>query len=174
MILCTREIDRMRDRPENEWNIREGGFPVYYLFPNVIINVATNGIIVVRVYPDPKTVGRSISQISFYFDREVLGSEEADRQLAAFGLGARAVNGNDFALSEQAGRPRLGEGDARARRERARRAKGQEVGNEGEGLASATRAAADLRVRIPMVPGADSLNVAVACGIALHRIRSGR
>jgi tRNA G18 (ribose-2'-O)-methylase SpoU len=48
------------------------------------------------------------------------------------------------------------------------------VGNEGEGLAPATRAAADLRVRIPMVPGADSLNVAVACGIALHRIRSGR
>jgi tRNA G18 (ribose-2'-O)-methylase SpoU len=47
------------------------------------------------------------------------------------------------------------------------------VGNEGEGLTGATRAAADRRVRIPMAPGADSLNVAVACGIALHRIRSG-
>ena len=33
-----------------------------------------------------------------------------------------------------------------------------------------SRAAADLQVRIPMAPGADSLNVATACGIALHRL----
>jgi tRNA G18 (ribose-2'-O)-methylase SpoU len=47
------------------------------------------------------------------------------------------------------------------------------AGNEGEGLAPSTLEAADLAVRIPMAAGADSLNVAVACGIALHRIRSG-
>jgi tRNA G18 (ribose-2'-O)-methylase SpoU len=47
------------------------------------------------------------------------------------------------------------------------------VGNEGQGLSPSTLSAADLRVRIPMAPGADSLNAAVACGIALHRIRSG-
>ncbi|MGH7390558.1 MAG: TrmH family RNA methyltransferase [Candidatus Rokuibacteriota bacterium] len=42
------------------------------------------------------------------------------------------------------------------------------VGGEGEGLGEAARAAADLSVRIAMAPGADSLNVAVAAGIALH------
>jgi tRNA G18 (ribose-2'-O)-methylase SpoU len=44
------------------------------------------------------------------------------------------------------------------------------VGAEGVGLGARTREAADLRVRIPMAPGVDSLNVATACGIALHRL----
>jgi tRNA G18 (ribose-2'-O)-methylase SpoU len=43
------------------------------------------------------------------------------------------------------------------------------AGAEGQGLSDAWLAAADLRVRIPMAPGADSLNVATATGIALHR-----
>jgi len=44
------------------------------------------------------------------------------------------------------------------------------VGAEGPGLGAQSRAAAHLRVRIPMAPGVDSLNVATACGIALHRL----
>jgi tRNA G18 (ribose-2'-O)-methylase SpoU len=44
------------------------------------------------------------------------------------------------------------------------------VGAEGPGLGARTRETADLRVRIPMAPGVDSLNVATACGIALHRL----
>lgn len=42
------------------------------------------------------------------------------------------------------------------------------LGPEAGGLAPAVQAAADLRLRIPMAPGVDSLNVATACGIALH------
>jgi len=45
------------------------------------------------------------------------------------------------------------------------------LGAEGPGLSEATRAAADLAVRIPMA-GPYSLNVATAAGIALHRLRS--
>ncbi len=44
------------------------------------------------------------------------------------------------------------------------------VGAEGAGLSRQSWVASDLRVRIPMAPGADSLNVATACGIALHRL----
>jgi len=44
------------------------------------------------------------------------------------------------------------------------------VGAEGIGLGARTRETAALRVRIPMAPGVDSLNVATACGIALHRL----
>ena len=40
-------------------------------------------------------------------------------------------------------------------------------GSERPGLSAAARAAADRRVRIAMQPGVDSLNVAVAAGIAL-------
>jgi tRNA G18 (ribose-2'-O)-methylase SpoU len=42
------------------------------------------------------------------------------------------------------------------------------VGSEGDGLTAATMDAADVRVRIPISPSVDSLNVIVAAGIALH------
>ena len=44
------------------------------------------------------------------------------------------------------------------------------AGNEGAGLSPGLLARASVRVRIPMVGGADSLNVATAAAIALHRL----
>ena len=45
------------------------------------------------------------------------------------------------------------------------------VGAEGPGLSPAALAAADVRARIPIAPGVDSLNVTVAAAIALHALR---
>jgi len=45
------------------------------------------------------------------------------------------------------------------------------LGTEGAGLTPAVEAAADARVRIPISGRVDSLNVAVAAGIALYRLR---
>jgi tRNA G18 (ribose-2'-O)-methylase SpoU len=44
------------------------------------------------------------------------------------------------------------------------------IGAEGDGLSDASLALADARVRIAMAPGADSVNVATATGIALHAL----
>lgn len=44
------------------------------------------------------------------------------------------------------------------------------LGAEGPGLDESTMSAADIRLRIPMRPGVDSLNVAVAAAIAMHRL----
>ena len=45
------------------------------------------------------------------------------------------------------------------------------VGAEGPGLAEASLARADVRARIPLARGFDSLNVATASGVALHVAR---
>ncbi len=47
------------------------------------------------------------------------------------------------------------------------------LGAEGPGLSEAGLSGADRRVRIPMAPGFDSLNVATAAGIALHHVFQG-
>jgi tRNA G18 (ribose-2'-O)-methylase SpoU len=47
-------------------------------------------------------------------------------------------------------------------------------GTEGAGLNPATLAAADMRVRIPMSAGVDSLNVAAACAVACYATRPDR
>lgn len=44
------------------------------------------------------------------------------------------------------------------------------LGTEGSGLASETRALVDDELRIAMAPGIDSLNVATAAAIVLHRV----
>jgi tRNA G18 (ribose-2'-O)-methylase SpoU len=44
------------------------------------------------------------------------------------------------------------------------------LGAEGPGLSAAALAAADVRVRIPMAPGVDSLNVATAAAVAFHEV----
>ncbi len=44
------------------------------------------------------------------------------------------------------------------------------VGAERDGLRAATLATADLRVRIPMAAGVDSLNLVTACAVALDRL----
>jgi len=46
------------------------------------------------------------------------------------------------------------------------------LGSEGPGLESETMRYADVRLRIPIDPSADSLNVVVAAGIALHALNS--
>jgi tRNA G18 (ribose-2'-O)-methylase SpoU len=48
------------------------------------------------------------------------------------------------------------------------------LGSEGAGLSAAAEAAADHRVRIPISGRVDSLNLAVAAGIALSRLSVGR
>jgi tRNA G18 (ribose-2'-O)-methylase SpoU len=48
------------------------------------------------------------------------------------------------------------------------------LGSEGDGLTDAALAHADALATIPMAPGVDSLNVVVACGIALDRLGTAR
>jgi tRNA G18 (ribose-2'-O)-methylase SpoU len=48
------------------------------------------------------------------------------------------------------------------------------LGAEERGVRNATLAAADLRLRIPMAQGIDSLNVVAACAVALDRLGGAR
>lgn len=99
MILCLRDLDLLRDRPEEEWKITDGGFPVYYLFPNVQVNVGATGVTLVRTYPDRDDPGRSISRVTFYGEKAAV---QADPGLA---LDRARIFGNvirdeDYAVAE--------------------------------------------------------------------------
>ena len=48
------------------------------------------------------------------------------------------------------------------------------LGTEGDGLTDEALARADVRLRIPMTGALDSLNIATAAGIALHRLYEAR
>lgn len=66
MILCKREIDQMRELPEEEWDITVAGLPVYWVFPNVILMPFEIGVFLVRAIPNPGDPRRHVSKIDFY------------------------------------------------------------------------------------------------------------
>ena len=72
ITLCKRDIDAMKKEPEEGWDIRQGAFPVYFLFPNIILNVSNFGIILVREYPLEDSPHKSVSKVSFYYHSEVI------------------------------------------------------------------------------------------------------
>lgn len=77
MVLCVRSIDQMRSMPESEWTVTMGAFPVYYLFPNIQINIGLNAVMLVRVYPEKGNPDRSLSRVSFYARPEALAIDPA-------------------------------------------------------------------------------------------------
>lgn len=99
MVLCLKAIDELRGRPESEWRIEGGGFPVYFLFPNVIVNVGNKRIAVVRVYPDPGDPGRSISKISYFFDPDELAANPDAAMMFSHGF-TQVVAAEDYATAE--------------------------------------------------------------------------
>jgi phenylpropionate dioxygenase-like ring-hydroxylating dioxygenase large terminal subunit len=75
MSLCVRSIDMMRSMPEQDWNVTMGAFPVYYLFPNIQVNVGAGAVTLVRVYPDGDNPDRSLSRVSFYARPEAVAND---------------------------------------------------------------------------------------------------
>lgn len=73
LSLCKRQIEDLRTTPEKDWDVRVGSLPVYFLFPNIIINVLEGGIIVVKEYPLENSPHKSVSKVSFYFTPEAIG-----------------------------------------------------------------------------------------------------
>ncbi len=101
MTLVRREIDEMRKRPEETWEISQGTFPVYYLFPNIQVNVAPFGFILVRTYPKPGDPAHSISRIGFYSRPDPL--EEFGEQIRGIAQTfANIIRDEDYAVAARA------------------------------------------------------------------------
>ncbi len=101
MILCMKAIDELRDQPEANWHISDATLPVYYLFPNIQVNVVPFGVVLVRAYPDPSDPARSISRLSFYSRPEPLETQR-DEIETIFQSFADIVRDEDYAVAARA------------------------------------------------------------------------
>ena len=62
-------IHEMQELPEDEWRIQDATFIDYHLFPNIQFIWSGDIVNLIRIYPHPKEVGRSITQIDAYFTK---------------------------------------------------------------------------------------------------------
>ena len=81
MLLCKRDIDGLRDLPEDDWEITTAALPVYWLFPNVQLMPFAEGLHLVRAYPDPRDPGRHVSRITWYLRPEPAADTETRKAL---------------------------------------------------------------------------------------------
>jgi hypothetical protein len=70
MVLCRKTIDLMRRAPKEKWQVLNGCLPVYFILPNTIINMLSEGAVMVRAYPKGIDALHSYSQINYYVSRE--------------------------------------------------------------------------------------------------------
>jgi TrmH family RNA methyltransferase len=100
-------------------------------------------------------VVRSAVGMQFTHPTLTCSEEELDKFLSAQGVSLWGAAAEGGALGASPVPPRLA----------------VVMGNEGAGLKPSVRERCDQLVAIEMVPGAESLNVAVAAGILLHALR---
>ena len=97
MMLCNREIDSFRTRPESEWEVLKATTPVYYLFPNIQLipngripglpHNMLQGATLVRIYPVRDNPHESFSHVSFYGNDAIPGDQRLtmNERLERFG-----------------------------------------------------------------------------------------
>jgi phenylpropionate dioxygenase-like ring-hydroxylating dioxygenase large terminal subunit len=71
-VIATRRIDRLREKPEDEWNLLDGTSPLYYLFPNIQFSFGNGTVSLIKIYPHRDDPGRSITRVVHYFSQEAV------------------------------------------------------------------------------------------------------
>ena len=61
-VWAERGLDEVRRLPESEWDYEKATSQLYYLFPNVQLTAGHQGCSLIKIYPDSRNPGRSISR----------------------------------------------------------------------------------------------------------------
>jgi len=78
-VSASKGIDAMRELPEEEWELTNGAFLLYYLFPNIQLNFVAGNVSMIKIYPHPTDPGKSITRIGNYFTQEVIDQTAASQ-----------------------------------------------------------------------------------------------
>lgn len=84
MALCLRDIESLREQPEQDWHILHAALPVYYIFPNIQLIFGRGGPTLVRVYPEADDPHNSHSEISFYLNPMMQKVQKDPERLAMY------------------------------------------------------------------------------------------
>ena len=98
MGLCFKAIEELRREPRENWHISRAALPVYYLFPNVQLNVLPGSLALVRFYPDRGDPARSVARVNFYSSPEALAEAGEEIRDLPTGFG-EIIRDEDFAVA---------------------------------------------------------------------------
>ena len=97
MGLCLRSIDELRGQPREKWHVCQAALPVYFLFPNIQINVFRRSLVIVSLYPAAEDPSHSTARVAFYGRPEAL-EQEGDELRALIPRFGWVIRDEDFAM----------------------------------------------------------------------------
>ncbi len=103
-ITANGAIHAMREQPEPEWRLTKATFVLYYLFPNIQLVVNEQSVSLIKIYPDPRNPGHSVTQVAFYYSQAAMAgaSDVADvSKDQVYDVEARANTGPNLAASRE-------------------------------------------------------------------------
>ena len=96
-VVMRKEVTRLLERPEAEWELRPYASIVYVLFPAVAINLPMSGHAELwEIYPEPEDPHRTRVTLKFYVPREPSDAEERSFWEANVKFTERVVFEEDF------------------------------------------------------------------------------
>ena len=98
-VFASRNIEWLRGKPKEEWTVDGTANVLYYLFPNLQLNVAGDNVLAIKIYPDPKNASRSITRVGIYFSPEAIAMAQSGETKV---IGAEDVYNRELAENEQA------------------------------------------------------------------------
>ncbi|MBL6690506.1 MAG: aromatic ring-hydroxylating dioxygenase subunit alpha [Pseudomonadales bacterium] len=81
-ITANGAIHGMRELPEEQWALKRATFVLYYLFPNIQMVCNEKSVSLIRIYPDPENTGHSITQVAFYYTKDVMEEATGETELS--------------------------------------------------------------------------------------------
>jgi phenylpropionate dioxygenase-like ring-hydroxylating dioxygenase large terminal subunit len=96
-VVARKEIARLLERPESEWELRPYASIVYLLFPSAVINLPMSGHAELwEIYPEPEDPGRTRVSVRFYVPASRAGEDDRPFWDANVRFTCRVVFEEDF------------------------------------------------------------------------------
>jgi phenylpropionate dioxygenase-like ring-hydroxylating dioxygenase large terminal subunit len=96
-VVMRKEVTRLLERPQSEWELKPYASVVYVLFPSVVINFPMSGHAELwEIYPEPGDPHRTRVSVKFYIPRAVADEQERAFWDANVRFTSRVVFEEDF------------------------------------------------------------------------------
>lgn len=96
IVFPRKKIDRLRDKPEAEWDLMWNSATVYCLFPNTLFVAQGDHLEIHRVFPAEGRPDRAVMETSFYVPKPVETEDEERHWKANLDLLMQVVMNEDF------------------------------------------------------------------------------
>jgi phenylpropionate dioxygenase-like ring-hydroxylating dioxygenase large terminal subunit len=96
LAVPRKKLERLRDEPEETWDLMWNTTLIYSLFPNTILMVQGDHVELARIFPSESRVDRAVMELALYVPQSPATGEERTHWDKNMRLALEVITGEDF------------------------------------------------------------------------------